>query len=271
MKKLISFMPYCIWMALFVVAPTLIVVCFGFLNENYSLTLENILKIGGYFKIIVKSLIFTTIATAVCLIIAYPFSYFLSKVKNNILKKFCIVLITIPMWTNLLLRTYSWMTILEKNGLLNGILKIFNIGPIRIINTPIAIILVMAYDFLPFMIMPIYSAISKIDTNIIEASEDLGANKIKTLKFIILPLSTSGIISGVSIVFVSCACSFLIPRLLGGGSNVLIGELIESQFMGTIYNPWFGSALATFFMFLIVIIMAISNRFKKNETENLVV
>ena len=268
-KSYLNFIPYCIWTFLFTIAPTLIVFCFAFLNEKNQLTFYNIMRIKDYSLIILKSLALTTIATAVCLLIAYPISYFASRIKSSLNKKIFIILITLPMWTNLLLRTYSWMTILERNGLLNNLLKFLNLSPIKIINTPIAIIIVMAYDFLPFMILPIHTAICKIDNNLIQASEDLGANNLTTFKYIILPLSLPGILSGVSIVFVSCACSFLIPRLLGGGSNILIGELVESQFMGTIYNPWFGSAIAMFFMLLVGIIMLLTHRLNKTETENL--
>ena len=271
MNKKINFglIPYFVWSLLFIVAPTVIVVAFAFSNENSQITVENFIKIKGYFKIIIKSLIYTTIATFVCFLIAYPVSYYASKIKNNIFKKIFIIAITLPMWTNLLLRTYSWMTILENNGILNNILRFFNIPTLKIINTPIAIIVVMAYDFLPFMILPIYTTICKIDENLIAASEDLGANNIKTFKLVILPLSVPGILTGISVVFVSCSCCFLIPRLLGGGLNTLIGELIETQFMGTIYNPWFGSALATFFMILIGTILALTNRINKTERENL--
>lgn len=268
-RSYLNFLPYCIWITLFILAPTLIVFCFAFLNEQGNLTFYNIYRITNYLKIIFKSLLYTTIATAVCLFIAYPVSYFASKIKSSLNKKIFIILITLPMWTNLLLRTYSWMTILERNGLLNNLLRFLKLSPIKIINTPIAIIIVMAYDYLPFMILPIYTAISKIDNNLIQASEDLGAGNFKTFKYIILPLSSPGILSGTSIVFVSCCCSFLIPRLLGGGSNVLIGELIESQFMGTIYNPWFGSAIAMFFMLLIGVIIVLTHKLNKTETENL--
>ncbi len=272
MKKLkFVLLPYLIWSFLFIVAPTLIVFSFSFLNENSQITLENFIKIRGYFKIIFKSLVYTTIATLVCLLISYPVSYFASKIKNHIFKKIFVIAITLPMWTNLLLRTYSWMTILENNGILNGILRFFKMPPIKIINTPIAIVIVMAYDFLPFMILPIYTALCKINDNLIAASEDLGANNIKTLKLVILPLSVPGILTGVSVVFVSCSCCFLIPRLLGGGLNTLIGELIESQFMGTIYNPWFGSAIATFFMILIGSVVFLTNRLNKKERENLTI
>ena len=268
-KSYFKLLPYCTWIIFLILAPTLIVFSFAFLNEDFRLTFENFKRISNYLKIISKSLVFTTIATTLCLLIAYPVSYFASKIKSELYKKIFIVIITLPIWTNLLLRTYSWMTILENNGLLNRFLIFLKLKPIHIINTPVAIIIVMAYDFLPFMILPIYTTICKINKNLIQASEDLGANTFQTFRYILLPLSAPGILSGVSIVFVSCACSFLIPRLLGGGSNVLIGELIESQFMGTIYNPWFGSALSIFFMLLIGVIIYTTNNLNKTETENL--
>ena len=271
MKKYDSFIPYCVWVFLFILTPTFVVLIFAFLNENSNFTLENFLNIKNYFGVILKSLGYTTAATSLCLFLAYPISYFASKIKSNMFKKIFIIAISLPMWTNLLLRTYSWMTILENNGILNNILKSLNLSPLKIMNTPIAVIIVMAYDFLPLMIIPIYNSICKIDENLIQAGEDLGANNFKIFKLIILPLSMPGILSGFSIVFVSCACCFFIPRLLGGGFNVLIGELIESQFMGSVYNPWFGSAISIFFMLLIILIIKITQKFNKTETENLTI
>ncbi len=264
-KSFISFAPYIVWIVLFTIAPTIIILCFSFLNENFQFTLNNIAQMKDYVKVILRSILYTTAATGICLLLAYPISYFANKIQNDFFKKIFIVLITLPMWTNLLLRTYSWMTILENNGIINNILKFLNLPTIKLINTPFSIIIVMAYDFLPFMILPIYNAISKINENIIEASEDLGANKLKTFQLVILPLSLPGVLSGTAIVFVSCSCSFLIPRLLGGGTHILIGELIESQFMGPIYNPWFGSAIATCFMSIIFIIISLSRLAKKKK------
>ena len=154
-KSYFMFLPYLIWLILFILAPTLIIICFAFLNEDLKLTLENFLKIKQYFKIVFKSLKFTTIATLICLLIAYPVSYFASKIKKPIYKKMFIVAVTLPMWSNLLLRTYSWMSILEKNGLLNKLLVFLKLKPLNLINTPYAIIVVMVYDFLPFMIIPV--------------------------------------------------------------------------------------------------------------------
>lgn len=270
-KSYLMFLPYLIWLMLFILAPTLIIICFSFLNEDLKPTLENFFKIKQYFKIVLKSLKFTTIATLICLLIAYPVSYFASKIKKPIYKKMFIVAVTLPMWSNLLLRTYSWMSILEKNGLLNNLLAFLKFPTLNLINTPYAIIVVMVYDFLPFMIIPIYSCIFKINQSLIEASEDLGANNFKTFKLIILPLSIPGIMSGVCVVFVSCAFCFLIPRLLGGGFNVLVGELIESQFMGTIYNPWFGSAIATFLMLLIGLIVFLIYKLTKTKIKDLAI
>ena len=255
-------------MILFTLIPLLMIIWFSFTNESYGFTLENILKIGNYLGVIGRSLTFALAATIICLVISYPFSYFITKF-SNLKQKLLIILIMLPMWTNLLLRTYAWMTILEKNGLINNFFKAFGLPTLRMINTPGAVILGMVYDFLPFMIIPIYTTINKIDKNLIEAGSDLGANSLQTFRRIVLPLSVPGIVSGVSMVFVPATSTFIISQLLGGGSNTLVGDLIESQFMGSTYNPWLGSALSFVLMLLIALIMAATRKFDKTETEAL--
>ena len=261
-----KFLPYGLWMILFTLIPLLMIIWFSFTNESCEFTLENILKIQNYLGVILRSLAFAFVATLICLAIAYPFSYFITKF-SKLKQKLFIILIMLPMWTNLLLRTYAWMTILEKNGLINNFFKALGLPTFRMINTPSAVILGMVYDFLPYMIIPIYTTITKIDKNLIEAGNDLGANSMQTFRQIILPLSVPGIVSGVSMVFVPATSTFIISQLLGGGSNTLIGDLIESQFMGSTYNPWLGSALSFVLMLIIVIIMAITRKFDRTETE----
>ncbi len=267
-KVSIKFLPYGLWMVFFTVIPSLMIIWFAFTNEFFEFTLENILKISNHIEIIFRSILFALISTVICLAIGYPFAYFMTKLSKSS-QKLCLMLIMLPMWTNLLLRTYAWMTLLENNGLINNVLKLMSLEPIRMINTPYAVILGMTYDFLPFMIIPIYTTINKIDSSLIEAGNDLGANDFQTFRHIILPLSIPGIVSGISMVFVPATSTFIISQLLGGGSNVLIGDLIESQFMGSTYNPWFGSAMSFILMIIIVIIMAITNKFDKTETESL--
>ncbi|MDE5852792.1 MAG: ABC transporter permease [Oscillospiraceae bacterium] len=263
-----KFLPYGFGIIAFTIIPILIITWFAFTDESRQFTFDNILKIKNYAGVLVRSLVFASISTLICLLIAYPFAYFMSRISENG-QKMCIIIIMLPMWTNLLLRTYSWMTLLENNGLINNLLKLIGIGPFRMINTPCAVILGMVYDFLPFMILPIYTVMTKIDKSLIEAGNDLGANSMQTLRRIILPLSIPGVLSGVSMVFVPAVSTFVISRLLGGGSNVLIGDLIESQFVGSAYNPWFGSALSWVLMVVMLVIMAITRKFDKNETAGL--
>ena len=264
----LKFFPYGLWMILFTLIPFLMIIWFSFTSESCGLTFENIVKIGNYWGVIARSLAFALTATIICLVISYPFACFITKF-SKLTQKLLIILVMLPMWTNLLLRTYAWMTILEKNGLINNFLKTVGLPQLRMINTPSAVILGMVYDFLPFMIIPIYTTINKIDKNLIEAGNDLGANSLQIFRRIILPLSVPGIVSGVSMVFVPATSTFIISQMLGGGSNALVGDLIESQFMGSTYNPWLGSALSLVLMIIIALIMAITRKFDKTETEAL--
>jgi spermidine/putrescine transport system permease protein len=178
-----------------------------------------------------------------------------------------VLLIMLPMWMNFLLRTYAWMTLLEDNGLINRFLSIFNIGPLHMINTPGAVVLGMVYNYLPFMVMPIYTVLCKIDRPVIEAAQDLGANGFKVFSRVTLPLSTPGIMSGITMVFIPAVSTFIISRMLGGGANIMIGDLIEMQFVGTAYNPHLGAAISLVLMVLMLISMGIMNEFDDGETE----
>lgn len=256
--------PYLIWTFIFIVIPTALVFVFAFTDQSGSFTFNNLIAVGRYSGIFLRSIYLGAIATFICLLLGYPMAYIISRAlpqKQSVM----IMLIMLPMWMNFLLRTYAWMTILENNGLINRFLGLFGIGHLELINTPGAVVLGMVYNFLPYMILPIYSIMTKIDSRIIEAAQDLGANRVKVFSKVIVPLSIPGIISGVTMVFVPAVSTFIISKMLGGGANLLIGDLIDMQFLGSSYNPNLGSAISLVLMFLILICMGIMNQFDDGE------
>ena len=233
MKKLKVFAaPYLVWMAVFIVVPLLMVAYFTFTNEEGHFTLDYIANVGQYTNIFVRSIWLAIIATVVCLVLAYPVSFILSRMKKHH-QGTMLMIVMLPMWMNFLLRTYAWMTLLGNNGIINNLLGMIGIGPLKLINTEGAVVLGMVYNYLPFMILPLYSVMVKIDKSLIEAASDLGCNPVSTLFRVVVPLSVPGIMSGVTMVFVPAISTFIISRMLGGGSNLLIGDLIEMQFLGT--------------------------------------
>ena len=252
--------PYVFWMAVFVVVPLVLIVVYAFTNFDGEFTLENFDNIDVFLQVFGNSVVLALIATAICLLIAYPFSYFLAQ-EGPVFRKVAMLLIMLPMWMNFLLRTYAWMSILENNGFLNQLLGLFGIGPLHIINTDVAVVLGMVYNFLPFMILPIFSVIDKLDRKYIEAAQDLGANKRETFRRVIFPLSLPGVLSGVTMVFIPSISTFAISKLLGGGMSFLLGDLIEMQFLGSAYNPHLGSAIALMMLVLVLVATLITNRF----------
>ena len=258
--------PYIFWMTIFVVAPLLLVVFFATTNSGGQFTLENFRNMNEYIGVFSRSIILSVIATMICLIIGYPFSYFLSR-EIPLIKNSATTLIMLPMWMNFLLRTYAWMSLLENNGLINRFLAMLHLGPFTMINTQGAVVLGMVYNYLPFMILPIYSVIDKIDEALIEAAQDLGSNTLTVFRKVILPLSLPGVLSGVTMVFVPAVSTFVISKLLGGGNFMLVGDLIEMQFLGNAYNPHLGSAISLVMMVLVLICVAVMNRFGAGEEE----
>ena len=262
--------PYVIWMALFVVAPIIMVVIYAFSASVGGFTLDNFAKMGTYTVVFTRSFKLALIATAICVLIGYPVSYKMSK-EGPWFQRLAMVLIMLPMWMNFLLRTYSWMAILENNGLLNqlfrkiGLIALYNnifgtdISFFRMINTQGAVVLGMVYNYLPFMILPIYSVIVKLDHSLIEAARDLGANSVQVFRRVILPLSLPGVLSGITMVFVPSVSTFAISKMLGGGTEMLLGDLIEQQYMGGAYNPYLGAAISLVMMVIVVICMVVMN------------
>ena len=270
--------PYVVWMALFVVAPIIMVVIYAFSSAEGGFTLANFSKIGTYAVVFGRSFKLALIATAICLAVGYPVSYMMSK-EGPRFQRVAMVLIMLPMWMNFLLRTYSWMSILENNGLLNqlfqkiGLIALYNnifgtdLEYFRMINTSGAVVLGMVYNYLPFMILPIYSVIVKLDNSLIEAARDLGANSVNVFRRVILPLSLPGVLSGITMVFVPSVSTFAISKMLGGGTEMLLGDLIEQQFLGGAYNPQVGAAISLVMMVIVVICMVVMNRFGEGEEQ----
>ena len=270
--------PYVIWMALFVVAPIIMVVIYAFSASVGGFTLDNFAKMGTYTVVFTRSFKLALIATAICVLIGYPVSYKMSK-EGPRFQRLAMVLIMLPMWMNFLLRTYSWMAILENNGLLNqlfrkiGLIALYNnifgtdISFFRMINTQGAVVLGMVYNYLPFMILPLYSVIVKLDHSLIEAARDLGANSVQVFRRVILPLSLPGVLSGITMVFVPSVSTFAISKMLGGGTEMLLGDLIEQQYMGGAYNPQLGAAISLVMMVIVVICMVVMNRFGEGEEQ----
>ena len=270
--------PYVIWMALFTVAPIIMVVVYAFSAAEGGFTLDNFASMGSYAVVFGRSFKLAIVATIFCVLIGYPVAYFMAK-EGPGFQRVAMLLIMLPMWINFLLRTYSWMSILDNNGLLNrlfqqlGIIALYNnifgtnLEFFPMLNTQGAVVLGMVYNYLPFMIMPIYSVIIKLDHNLLEAARDLGANSVGVFKKVIFPLSLPGVLSGITMVFVPSVSTFAISKMLGGGTELMLGDLIEQQFLGGAYNPHLGAAISLVMMLVVVICMAVMNRFGEGEEQ----
>ena len=257
--------PYLVWMVLFIVVPMGMVAWFAFTdNVTGVFTLDNILRIGNYSNVFVRSIWLGALATLICLLIGYPLAYIISRVDEKY-QNVIVLLIMLPMWMNFLLRTYAWMSLLEDNGIINNLLAAIGLPRIHMINTSGAVVLGMVYNYLPYMVLPLYSVLTKIDGSVIEAAQDLVANRFQVFRRVIFPMSMPGIISGITMVFVPSVSTFIISKMLGGGGNMLIGDLIEMEFLGNSYNPNLGSAISLVLMVLILISMGIMNQFSDGE------
>ncbi|MGN1344213.1 MAG: ABC transporter permease [Traorella sp.] len=275
-KKKMSFYrlalaPYSIWAMLFVIIPLLFIAYYAFTDNNYSFTIENItrfftatsniiqedgssVEVRTYLLIFMRSLKLAVISTLICLIIGYPIAYIISRTKERT-QKTMITLIMIPMWMNFLIRTYAWMTILQDTGIINGFLSKFGFQTIHIIGTETAVILGMVYDYFPYMVLPIYSVLAKLDVKLIEAAKDLGCGSLSVLRRVIFPLSVPGIVSGITMVLIPSISTFYISQKLGNGKFFLIGDAIEGQYIAN--NLHFAAAIAFILMLILLIMMAI--------------
>ncbi len=263
MKKMLS-APYIVFMIVFMIVPMGMVAYFAVTTADGSFTFDNLAAVSQYTNIFIRSVWLAAIATVVCLIIAYPLALVLARI-NVSYQSTVLMIVMLPMWMNFLLRTYAWMTILGNNGLINNFLGMFGIGPFRFLNTQGAVVLGMVYDYLPFMILPLYNVIVKIDKSVIDAAHDLGCGNFKTIVKVVMPLSMPGVMSGITMVFVPAISTFIISRMLGGGGNLLIGDLIEMQFLGNSYNPNLGAAMSLVLMVIVLLIMVILNQFDSDE------
>ena len=276
--------PYVLWMALVVVIPIILVVVYAFTSagettaEMGGFTLDNFARMGTYTVIFARSFQLAAVATVVCLLIGYPLAYVMAK-EGPSFQRVAMVLIMLPMWVNFLLRTYAWMAILENNGLLNNLFEAMGLFDLinylfgtdfqffPMIRTQGAVVLGMVYNYLPFMVLPIYSVLIKLDHSLLEAARDLGANSAGVFRRVIFPLSLPGVLSGITMVFVPSVSTFAISRMMGGNNQMLLGNLIEQQFLGGAYNPHLGSAIALVMMVIVVACMWLMNRFGEGEEQ----
>ena len=255
--------PYLVWSAMFILAPLLFVAYFAFTDRNGGFTLENITSLSAYSNTFVMSLGFALIATAICLLIGYPLAYCMSRTSERT-RNILTVLLMLPMWISLLIRTYSLMALLDNGGLVSSFLVGLGLPKLTFIGTEGAVILGMVYDFLPYMVLPIYTSMNKLDKRYLEAAADLGCNSGKTLFRVILPLTVPGIVSGVTMVFVPAVTTFVISQLMGGGKVPLIGDIIQNQF-GKSSDWHFGATLSLLVMVIVLAFMGALNKIDKDD------
>ena len=262
--------PFGVWMTLFTLVPLGIVLWFAFTDKEGRFTVQNLSAILDYAGTFGLSIGLGAVATVLCLLLAYPLAYSISRSGERV-QRTMVMIIMLPMWMNFLLRTYAWMTLLEDNGLINQFFRLLGLrGPeesLHMINTNGAVVLGMVYNFLPFMVLPLYSVMTKIDSRVIEAAQDLGSNGFQVLLRVILPLSVPGILSGITMVFVPAVSTFVITKLLGGSKVLLIGDAIETMFIGQGANYNVGAALSLVLMVLILLCMAMTSFADKDDEE----
>lgn len=264
--------PYVLWMLLFIVFPILLILLYSFSStktaelSNFTFSLQSYQRFFEplYLKILGKSIWLSFISTLACLIIGYPIAYMISKEEKR--RNLLILLFTIPMWMNFLLRTYAWLTLLGNNGIINRIIKMLGFAPWDLMYNDKSILLGMIYNFLPFMVLPIYSILVKMDESLVEAASDLGASPVEVFWKVTIPLSLPGVVSGVAMVFIPAISTFVISSLLGGNKYYLIGNLIEQQFRFT--GDWaFGSAISVILILILLAVLFISRIITRNKDE----
>jgi spermidine/putrescine transport system permease protein len=259
--------PYLIWMIIFIVVPMFLVLFYSVAEQTgggWRLTGDHFRRFVDpiYINVLIRSIVLALVSTLICLLLGYPMAAILAS-REYSRKKIMYMLIVLPMWMNFLLRTYAWMTLLERNGVINSFLSLLRLPALDILYTNQAVILGMVYNFLPFMILPIYSVLSKIDESVIEAAQDLGGNNVTVFRRVVFPLSLPGVVSGITMVFMPAVTTFVISRLLGGGQFMLIGNLIEQQFLSS-WDWGFGSALSVIMMLLILASMGIMSKYEQD-------
>lgn len=256
--------PYIAWLIIFTVVPMAIVVFFAFTDSSGHLTTANFHDMNRYAAVFFHSFRLAILSTVICLLLGYPMAYAMSRLSKQG-QTIAMILIMVPMWMNFLLRTYAWLTILENNGLLNTALKALHLPTVSVINTPVAVGIGMVYNYLPFMILPIFNALQRMDQSLIEAAQDLGCNQHQVFTRVIFPLSIPATLSGTIMVFVPAVSTFVISKILGGGANMMLGDLIEMQFLGGTYNANMGAAISLVMMIIIMFFTWLTNRLDKDE------
>ncbi len=257
--------PHIVWTVLFIAAPMIFVLFFAFTDNEGHFSFSNITALSQYADVFLLSIAFALIATVVCLLIGYPLAYFMVK-QSPRTQKMLMVLVMLPMWCNLLIRTYALMALLDNGGLLNSLLDSWNLPKWPIVGTNFGVILGMVYDFLPYMVLPIFTSMSKLDPRYIEASHDLGCNGFQTMTRVIMPLTASGVISGITMVFVPSISTFYISQKLGAGKIDLVGDTIERLFQNKL-TYGVGAAMSLVMMVLILISAGVMNRFSEDDSE----
>ena len=269
-KSVLLSTPYILWMLVFTLIP-LGVVCYYALTDPDTgvFTWSNILELGTYLPVFGESILYSIISALICLVLGYPVAYYIAH-RSPLTQKFLYMLVMLPMCMSFLLRTLAWVALLQDTGIINNVLELLGLGSVKLIRTPGAVILGMVYNYLPYMILPLYSILVKIDNRLVEAAEDLGCNSLQTFTKVILPLSTPGIISGITMVFVPAVSTFYISQKLGGANTVLIGDVIERMFkQGN--NANLGAALSLLLMILVFVCTGIMNRFAGSDGEDVVI
>lgn len=261
--------PYIIWMIIFIVFPLIVVCYYSFTDMSGNFTFSNFHHLSKYTSTFMRSVWFGIVATIICLLISYPLAYIICQISKN-KQRTLIMLVMLPMWMNFLLRTYSWMLILEDTGIINTFIVKLGLQPLYLINTSGAVILGMVYNYLPYMILPLYSIMSKMDKSTIEAARDLGGNTKTVISKVVFPLSLPGVVSGITMVFVPSVSTFYISQKLGGGKFPLIGDVIESRFLVS-YNYNVGATLSLCLMVLIIICLFVMNRFAEDDEGGMVI
>ena len=259
--------PYLVWMAIFTVVPLGIVIWFSFTDSiTGAFTFDNISRMGTYLPIFLKSIWLAILSSLICLVIGYPVAYCLASAAPE-RQRFLYMLVMLPMCMSFLLRTLAWVALLEDTGIINNFITSLGLSPLPLIRNNGAVILGMVYNYLPYMILPLYTAMPKIDNSVVEAAQDLGANVFQILGRVLIPLSKPGIATGITMVFVPAVSTFIISRMLGGGANLLIGDLIELQFLGNSYNLNLGSAMSLVLMVIVLLCMSFTSSFDEEEME----
>ena len=270
----LSLAPYTAWAALFIIVPLIFVAYYAFTDNSFAFTFDNMsrfftakstvdgVEVRTYLLIFWRSLKLAFISTVICLLLGYPLAYIMSRAKARS-QKIMMILIMIPMWMNFLIRTYAWMTILQDTGILNSFLSLLGIGRIHIIGTESAVVIGMVYDYLPYMVLPIYSIMAKMDDKLIEAAKDLGCNSAGILRRVIIPLSLPGVLSGITMVLIPSVSTFYISQKLGNGKFFLIGDAIEGQFVAN--NLHFAAAISFILMVVLLAVMALMKKFTDNR------